>query len=1021
MWEITRIALRRPVTTVMAFISLAVIGMISARLLPLEFLPEESFPGLFIQVPYQGSSPEEVERLITRPIEEVIATMGGIERLESTSSSNSAGVFVFFGWGSDIGVKSVEVRDKINAIRNDLPEDLLRINIFKFVTTDQPILRLRISSTQNLENAYDLLDRNLKRPLERIEGVSRVDLGGVEPPEIRIDLISDRVSAHNIDLAELARQLQADNFSVTAGKITSHGERFLVHPLGQYRSLEDIRDVVVAPGVRLSDIANVHLTQEEREFSRHLDGEYAIALEIYRASDANMVAVANRVMQEIDRIARLPQMEGIAIFAMDNQAEGVTSSLNDVLNSGLVGAGLSLLVLFFFLRHWPTTLMVTLAVPFSLSLALAALYFMGLSLNILTMMGLMLAIGMLVDNAVVVSESIFSYKQKHPGDPMGAALEGTREVATAVFAGTLTTIIVFLPIIFGEESGITIWLKHVAVTIIFTLVGSLLLALTMIPMIAARIHAAPSDGTGSFMARFRDGYGRMLGWTLRHRWGSTALIGLIIAISIPAFTGVKMEMFPQDDGRELYLDYNLDGIYPLETVEENVARIENFLLANKEKYEIDSVYSWMGKDNASTAILLTEGDAATRSANAIRDELLKELPKIAIGDPGFDRNRQGSQSGGMGIELRGESTETLMQLADEVKRVLRAVPGVMETKIENADGGREIQVVVDRLRAQQLGLSTQDIATTIATAMRGINLRQFRGEHGEIDIRLAFDEDNHQSLQELYALPVHNDAGEEVLLSSVASLRVVEGPAEIHRNDRATTVNVQVGLNKDASMGDIQPRLRAALENLSFPEGYSWSLGRSFEEAEENESQMGTNFLLALLLIFIVMAALFEKILQPLAILTGILFSVIGVFWLFWLTGTVFSMMAWIGILILMGVVVNNGIVMLDHVNNLRNAGMERREAILQGAKDRLRPILMTVSTTVLGLLPLAMGDTQLGGGGPPYYPMARAIIGGLLFSTVVSLAMLPLIYSLFDDLGQWGSRVWIYARGLQREKAEAV
>jgi len=257
------------------------------------------------------------------------------------------------------------------------------------------------------------------------------------------------------------------------------------------------------------------------------------------------------------------------------------------------------------------------------------------------------------------------------------------------------------------------------------------------------------------------------------------------------------------------------------------------------------------------------------------------------------------------------------------------------------------------------------------------------------------------------------------LLSSVASLRVVEGPAEIRRNNRATTVTVQVGTASDTGMGDLQPQLRSALENLSFPEGYSWSLGRSFEEAEENESQMGTNFLLALLLIFIVMAALFEKILQPLAILTGILFSVIGVFWLFWLTGTVFSMMAWIGILILMGVVVNNGIVMLDHVNNLRAAGMERRDAILQGAKDRLRPILMTVSTTVLGLLPLAMGDTQLGGGGPPYYPMARAIIGGLLFSTLITLIVLPATYVLLDDLAHWGRRTWQRARGRRVAAAE--
>lgn len=1013
MWEITRIAMRRPITTVMFFLSLFVVGLISSRLLPLEFLPEVEFPGLFVQVPYQGSSPEEVERLITRPIEEVIATMGSIERMQSTSTRDSAQIFVFFGWDSDVGVKSVEVRNKIDAIRNDLPEDIRRINVFKFVTSDAPILQLRLSAKRDLEGAYDLLDRSLKRPLERLEGVSRVELGGVEPPEIRIDLISDRISAHNVNLRELSRQLQADNFSVTAGKITSHGQRLLVHPIGEYKSLDDIRSVIVAPGVRLGDVANVVLTEKEKDYSRHLDGTYAVSLEIYKASGANLVATSARVMEEIDRISELPQMEGISIFAMGNQAEGVTSSLNDLINAGLVGALFSLVVLFLFLRQISTTLMVTLAVPFSLTVALAAMYFMDISLNILSLMGLMLAVGMLVDNAVVVSESIFRYKKKYPDDPMGATLEGTKEVATAVFAGTLTTIIVFLPIIFGEASNITIFLKHVAVTIIFSLLGSLALALTMIPMIAARINVPVREGKTSRMDRFKAWYGRMLDWTLRHRWGSALFIAVIVGVSMLPMNMVKKEMFPEEDSRQLNINYELNGTYALETVEENVERVEEYLFANKEEYEIDSVYSWMQTGYARTTLILKEGDDAKRAASSIRDELIENLPQIAIGTLSFDRNRSGS-SEGLAIYLRGESSETLMELSDDFRRVLSQMEGINDVKVDSEGTSREIRVVVDRIRAQKLGLSTQEVATTIATAMRGQNLRQFRGSQGEIDIRLAFSEDDRQTLAELYSLPVYNETGEEVLLSSVASIRVVEGPAEIRRIDRSTTLKLDIGLDKEVTMSAIQPKLKAALEGLSLPEGYQWSFGRAFDEARQTENQMGTNFLLALLLIFIVMAALFEKLLQPLAIISGIFFSVLGIFWLFALTGTVFSFMAMIGILILMGVVVNNGIVMLDHINNLRQQGMERREAILQGAMDRIRPILMTVATTVLGLVPLAVGETQLGGDGPPYYPMARAIIGGLLFSTVVSLAMLPTIYAMLDDLGQWSARSLRRARSMR-------
>ncbi|MDX1453897.1 MAG: efflux RND transporter permease subunit [Gammaproteobacteria bacterium] len=1020
MWEITRIAMRRPVTTVMVFVSMFVVGVIASRLLPLEFFPEVEFPGLFIQAPYQGSSPEEVERLITRPIEEVVATMGSIERMQSTSRRDSAQVFVFFGWDSDVGVKSVEVRDKLDAIKNELPDDLRRINVFKFVTSDAPILQLRLSANRDLEGAYDLLNRNLKRRLERLEGVSQVDLGGVEPPEIRIELDADRVAAYNVNLNDLSAQLAADNFSVTAGKITSNGRRLLVHPIGEYRSLDDIRNVIVSRGVRLSDIADVIMTEREKDYSRHLDGTYAVSLEIRKASGANMVAVTERVMNEIEEISKLPQMEGITIFTMGNQAEGVTSSLKDLVNAGLIGALFSLIVLFLFLRQLSVTLMVTLAVPFSLTIALAAMYFLDVSLNILSLMGLMLAVGMLVDNAVVVSESIFRYKQKMPGDPMGATLEGTKEVATAVFAGTLTTIIVFLPVVFGEASNITIFLGHVAVTIIFSLIGSLALALTMIPMIAARIDVPAPDETTSRMERLKKRYRNMLDWTLVHRWASALIIALIVAVSMVPMGQVKKDMFPEEESRQLNINIEVNGTYSLEVVEENITRVEEYLFANKERYEIDSVYSWMQAGFARITLILTEDEEAKRSSKAIRDELIENLPQIAIGKYSFNRQRSGA-SEGLAIYLRGESSETLMELSEDFRRAMQGIEGITEVSLDTEGTSREIQVVVDRAKAQRLGLDSRAVATTISTAMRGQNLRQFRGGQGEIDIRLEFSEDDRQSLAELYSLPIYNAAGEEVLLSSIASIRLVDGPAEIRRSNRATNLKIDVGLAKDVTMFDIRPKLQRQLSALSLPEGYQWSFGRAFDEAQQTENQMATNFLLALMLIFIVMAALFEKLLQPLAIISGIFFSVLGIFWLFWLSGTIFDLMAMIGILILMGVVVNNGIVMLDHINNLRKEGMERREAILQGATDRLRPILMTVATTVLGLIPLAVGNTQLGGDGPPYFPMARAIIGGLLFSTIVSLAMLPTIYAMLDDLGQWSARALNKARVTTLRRLTAI
>ncbi|HEX6928681.1 MAG TPA: efflux RND transporter permease subunit, partial [Gammaproteobacteria bacterium] len=412
--KLTDISLRRPITVIMLFVSLAAFGIISARLLPLEQLPEIQFPGAFIQVPYQGSSPEEVERLITRPIEEALATMSGIQEMRSTSNRDGAQIQVFFGWDADAAVKGMEVMDKIDSIRHTLPDDVDRVFVFRGSTSDQPILVLRLSSEHiDLANAYDLLNRNLKQRIERLDGVSQARLEGVEPWEIRIELIPERLAAHGVSIPDITQRLERANFSVTAGEITDQGRRLRVHPRGEFESIEDVRSLLIRPNLHVSDVANVTFGSRERNYGRHLDQTYAIGLSIMKVTGANMVEVAERVVAEIEAIGELPQMRGIKMFFLDNAADSVKQSLTDLTMSGIVGALLAIVVLYMFLRQMTTTLTVTLAVPFSMSITLAAMYFAGISLNILSMMGLMLAVGMLVDNAVVVSESIFSYKQKH--------------------------------------------------------------------------------------------------------------------------------------------------------------------------------------------------------------------------------------------------------------------------------------------------------------------------------------------------------------------------------------------------------------------------------------------------------------------------------------------------------------------------------------------------------------------------------------------------------------------------------
>ena len=1011
----TEIALRRPVTTVVVFVALALVGLIASRLLPLEKFPDIEFPGIFIQIPYDGSTPEEIERLITRPVEEALATLTGVERMYSTTTDSMAQIFLEFGWDRSMGAKGIEARAKVDGIRHLLPDDVRRVFVFTGSLGDQPVLQLRISSDRDLADSYEMLDRLLKRRIERIEGVSKVELHGVDPREIRILLDADRMSSHGISVDDLLA-LDGTNFAVSAGRITDNGQRFSVRPRGEFTSIEDIENLVVNDAnIRLRDIATIELRSPEREYGRHLDRNYAIGVAISKTTGANMVDVTDRVMEEVDRIGDLPQMQGIKIFAMDNQGKDVRDSLSDLLNAGLVGALLAIVVLYLFLRQVSTTLIVTASVPFSLLITLGALYFSGLSLNILSMMGLMLAVGMLVDNAVVVTESVFRHRAMDPEHPLEATARGVREVGLAVIAGTVTTIIVFVPLIFGVRTDITIFLTHVAVTIIVALLASLLIAQTLVPMLAARVATPPATvGHGPLMSRLTSTYARLLQWILVKPWKTFGCIILICAVGVAplALQLVKFDPFPQESGRRLYLEYFIEGQHPLERVEAAVDTIEEYLFANKEAFDISSVYSYYEKGNAGTVILLTDEDDAVISTKDVIECIKDGLPEIAIGKPSFDFNQQGGGDG-FSLQISGDSTMRLNELGVDVVRILSTVEGLENVRSDGESGDREVQVSVDRTRAAAVGLTSGQIADAISVAMRGRSLREFRGESGEIEVRLAFREGDKQTLEQLADLPLYTAEGRRITLGSVADLRVGSSPETIKRTDRQTAVVVSANLEDGATLDSVKPRVEELMDQVELPPGYSWKFGRGFERQDETQQMMAQNILLGIACIFLVMAALFESLLFPFSIILGsILFSVFGVFLFFAATGTTFSFMASIGIMILIGVVVNNGIVLVDHINNLRNQGMPRNLAIVEAGRDRLRPILMTVATTILGLAPLAVGTTQVGGDGPPYFPMARAIIGGLGFSTVVSLLVVPALYAYFDTFAAWGRKVMRTARG---------
>ncbi|HVH33878.1 MAG TPA: efflux RND transporter permease subunit [Tahibacter sp.] len=1012
--NLAELSLKRPVTITMFFLSMMVIGLIAAFRLPLEKFPDIEFPFLFVDVPYPGSTPAEVERVLARPIEEALATVPGIQRMQSTSRADGVQIFMQFKWGNNVAVKAVEAREKIDGIRKDLPSDLQRYQVLKFSVSDQPLLKLRVASDVDMTNSYELLDRRVKRPLERIPGVARVSIEGVAPPELQIELSSDRLAATGVSLNELYAQLSKANFSISAGQILDGATRYRVQPQGEWKNLDDVRNLIINDrGLKLGDIASVTLKPARLDYMRRLDMRPAIGIDIYKERNANLVEVGRLVNEEVKRIEQSSEMRGIDVYALEDQAFSVTSSLYELTEAGVVGTLLSVLVLFYFLRDIHSTLMVSLAIPICFVMTLGCMYFFGITLNILSMMGLLLAVGMLVDNAVVVVESIYQYREKYPDKPWYCAVEGTQVVGIAIAAGTFASIVVFLPNIFGQKNQISIFLTQVAVAMSIAHLASWLVAVTLVPMLSARLPTPKFVGRRTLVTRMQEGYAALIDWTLRHRKLTTAGVIAISVLSIMLpMRLVKYDMFPAGEGATLRLQYDLNGLYRLDELKKSMAKIEEYLIAHKQEFDIKSVYSYANeRGDASTNIILVDAKQMKRSSTAIMEDIRKGLPKIPIGKASFDQNGGGGSGEGLRISLIGDSMDVLHDLSEAVIPVLSRVPGLRDVRTAERTGDREVAVRVDRERAKSYGFSANEVATYVGIALRGAPLKEFRNGDTEIPVWLRFQGADTQSVAGMADFKLRRADGTLVPLLSLVDVRTQDAASAIQRDSRQTSMPIAANLAPGTTQEDARKAIESAMKSVSLPAGYRWSFGRSFDEADEAGQQMLLNTLLALVLVYVVMCAMFESLVFPAAILTTFLFSIFGVFWLFWLTGTTFSIMASIGVLILMGVVVNNGIVMIVHVNQLRHAGMLRTEALVAGARDRLRPILMTMGTAILGMVPLCISTTEMGGDGPPYFPMARAIAGGLVFSTGVTLLALPVIYAQLDDLRMWVRRVFRDAR----------
>jgi HAE1 family hydrophobic/amphiphilic exporter-1 len=1005
------LAIRRPITTLMILVSLFVVGGIALTRLPLAFLPEAENPQMWVVIPYPSAAPEAVERTVLRPMEDALGSIAGLQHMWSTCDEDGARVSLFFNWDTDMAVKRVEVRERIDRARSDLPSDIDQIHItssWDVGRTGEVILEARIASGRDLSQGYELLRNHIVRPLERIPGVASVTLDGVNPREVRINLRLADLERHSVDVRDVMAALRANNEDRSLGILREKHRNLLLRVDGSFEEIDQLRRLVVGErGVQLQDVADVDYREPPLEYGRHLDGEFALGIEVAREAGANTVEISREIKRRVAEMAEDPELKGVNFLIWEDQGAEILKTMRDLRNTGLLGALLACVILYVFLRRVSSTFFAVLSIPFSLIVACGVIWAKGASLNTLTLLGLIVGIGMLVDNAVVVMENINRYQEKGVR-ARAAALLGSREVSVAVIAATATSVIVFLPIIFNRPSQMNIYLKELGLTVTFTLLASLFISQTLIPLAMSRVVRTRRVKPSRWMEWLQARYERVLAFTLRHKWVAP-LVGLAVIASV-AYPFPRIDMNFEANQAEMFvaMHYRIDQPMSLEKKEELVTRVEKSLAPHKKDLHIASVYSFWSEGWVMTRCYMEDGHTNEMAMAEVRKKLREVAPdipgvKLEVQESGpFWRRNSGKR---IGFRLSGEDTGVLTELALEAKTLLEQVDGLTDFYSTAEDGRFEVQTRLDRDLAREYGVGVTQAAEVVELTFRGRRLPRYRGVEAaeEVEMNVTLEEREDESLSQLENLPLVQSAGGRTIpLDTVADFSVVRGPERVQRDNRVT--GVWVGARYEhGTEEDYTEKCKAILDGMDLPFGYRWEHNLFRRQEEESQAEFLTSLWLALGLIFAVMAGLFESLRQAVSLMVSLPFAVAGAAWTLYLTGTDFDQPATVGLLLLLGIVVNNGIVMIEHINQYRRRGVPREEAMLRGGRERIRPVLMTAVTTLLGLLPIAVQKPSLAG--VYYYSMALVIMGGLLISTVLTTLLLPTTVCITEDLPGWVAR----------------
>ena len=1012
--NLSKFTVKRPVFTTMAILIVVFLGFISFGDLGLDLLPDLEFPIVAVITEYEGAAPEEIETMVTRPIEDTVGTVDGLEGISSVSSSDQSMVMAEFSFGTDMDFAMLDVREQIDLVRDMLPDDAADPIVVSFDPEMLPMVTLGISGEMGILEMTEWANDMVVPRLERLEGVATVDVTGGLEREIQVDVDQDKLHAYGLTLDNLVERIQTENIRMPGGNVRDGRIEMLTRTTGEFQSVDDIRELRLnESGLMLSEVAEVVDGESDTNQYTRINGVEGIGLTIQRESGANTVIVSQRIRSEIEAIQS--ELDGdINLNYVYDEAEFILEAIGDLGMNAALGALMAVLVLFIFLRSFKTTIIIGLAIPISVVATFVLMYFADLTFNLMTLGGIALGIGMLVDNAIVVIENIYRMRQEGSG-AMLAATEGSGEVASAIIASTLTTAAVFLPIVYIEGIASELF-SELAMTVAFALVASLLVALSLIPMLASRLLNGSVTKKFDFGfidtlgTKIKELYGSIIAAALNHRLTTVIVVAVIFGASLLMLPQLGAEFIPPMDEGEIMVEIELPpGMMLAETrgvaldIEELVSEIP----------EVETVYTTVGSGGGQAA-MIGLGGGGTNEANlevslvssTERDksttEIINEIQDLTSGIPRAEISvvDMAADFGGMGggspvsVRIQGPELDILEELSDEIAEMVTGIQGTMNVETSFDEGRPEVVVRIDQAKSSELGVPAAMIATTVNTGLDGTVPSLYRSGGSEYDIRVRLAENGRESLVDLRQLRIATPEAGMVELQELADIEIVEGPVQINRENQERTATVSSDLD-GRDLGGVADDIEAELAGFSMPDGYRVDITGEAEEMEEAFGDLTYAFILAVVLIYMIMAAQFESLIHPFAIMFSVPLAVIGAIGGLFITGHRLSVVAFIGAIMLVGIVVNNAIVFVDYVNILRRDGQNRRDALINAGMIRLRPIAMTALTTMLAMLPMAMG---LGEGAEVQAPMAVVVVGGLLSSTFLTLIFLPVIYSLLDS-----------------------